>query len=101
MSYVYSFATRARAEMLTFQWPPEAIGEGAITYPHLHVGPAISQKQEAIRPNEFHKVHIPTGRIALEAVIRLAIAEFGVAPLRERRGDWETILEGSDDVFQS
>jgi hypothetical protein len=73
VAYVYGFTTRGRAEILTFQWTPEAAGEGAVTFPHLHVGPAISASQTAIRLQEFHKVHVPTGQIALVAMIRLAI----------------------------
>jgi hypothetical protein len=35
------------------------------------------------------RVHIPTGRVALEDVIRLAVEEFHVEP---RRADWNEVL---------
>jgi hypothetical protein len=37
----------------------------------------------------LHRAHIPTGIISLPAVIRLAISEFGVTPLRD---DWQVRL---------
>jgi hypothetical protein len=33
-----------------------------------------------------------TGRITLAEVLRLAVTQFGVEPLRARVRDWETIL---------
>ena len=35
------------------------------------------------------RMHLPTGQVAIEDVIRLAIVEFGVRP---RRADWAAVL---------
>mgnify|MGYP001271409931 FL=1 len=42
------------------------------------------------------KLHIPTGRVSIEAVIRMLITEFGVRPLRE---DWEKRLNETESRF--
>jgi hypothetical protein len=46
---------------------------------------------------DVSRVHIPTGRITLEAVIRLAIEEFETPPLR---ADWSAILDESQAAFE-
>ncbi len=48
-----------------------------------------------------HKAHHPTGRIALESVIRTCILEYGVIPLRE---DWEDTLalrQGDFEIYRT
>jgi hypothetical protein len=98
--YLYALSTSDQQVVLSFHWAPEAgeedqpVGEGGtpITFGHLHVGPALIGSDPPIRPKDLHKAHIPTGRVSLEAVIRLAIEEFGITP---RRSDWQTILTTS------
>jgi hypothetical protein len=41
--------------------------------------------------------HVPTGRIALEELLRMAIAEFGARP---RRKDWEQVLERTQAGYE-
>ena len=89
VGYFYQLATAADPELLGFHWTPDAIGVGAVSFPHLHIGPAIIAGQAAIRPKDLHKAHIPTGVVSLAAIVRLAITEFGVEPLRS---DWARVL---------
>jgi hypothetical protein len=84
--YLYAFSTADDREVLAFHWTPEARERGAVTTPHLHIGPALTAGQTVIRPGDLHKVHVPTGLVSIEAVIRLALTEFGVRPLR-RNGE--------------
>jgi hypothetical protein len=42
--------------------------------------------------------HIATGRVTLEALVRMLVEEFGVAP---RRGDWREVLDRNDAVSRS
>lgn len=86
--YSYLLATSDGEEILAFHWNPTATGDAAIRFPHLHVGQAVSHSSQ-IRPRTFHKAHIPTGYVSMPSVIRLAITEFGVTPLRP---DWESVL---------
>jgi hypothetical protein len=48
------------------------------------------------RPVDLTKLHIPTGRVSVEAVVRLAIEEFDVVPQRD---DWEAVITASEDAF--
>lgn len=71
-----------RQELLAFHWIPEAIGSNLITFPHLHIGPVLLGGQGVFRPGDLHKAHSPTGRLSLEAVIRLGISALEVRPLQ-------------------
>lgn len=48
--------------------------------PHLHVHVRTA-------PIDLSKVRLPTGHVSLVAVIRMAITELGVEPLRADRHD--------------
>lgn len=80
--YEYYIQDDEERELIAWHWHPES----KITYPHLHV-PA---------GQIHHKMHIPTGRVSIEAVIRLLITEFGVPPIRH---DWEVVLEEAEANF--
>jgi hypothetical protein len=83
-NYLYSLHDAEGQEILSYQWDPRARGS-PVSYPHLHISPAA----QAARP-EFAKAHLPTGRVAFEDVIRLAIEGFEVEPARE---DWHNVLK--------
>jgi hypothetical protein len=87
ISYVYTVMTRDRVELVSYQWHPHGLSEMALR--HLHVGPALTRHDSIVRPGQAHRIHLPTGEVALADVIRLAITEFGVVP---RRDDWEAIV---------
>jgi hypothetical protein len=63
-----------------------------MTYPHIHLyqGAQVSR-------NGVGKAHFPTGRIALEDVLRLVITQFNVIPLRN---DWEAVLDTTQSAFE-
>jgi hypothetical protein len=88
--YFYVLATPTGQEVLAFHWAPDAIGQGEVTFPHVHVGRAVVTDATQVLPRTFHKVHIPTGFVTIGSVIRLAIVEFGVRPLRP---DWQAVLD--------
>jgi hypothetical protein len=74
--YFYSLeAVDDESEVIAFHWHPSA--PGASERPHLHV-----------RGVRLDKAHIPTGRIAIEQVIALAV-ELGAEPTRD---DWADVL---------
>lgn len=93
----YSYAlrrgggTEAKPErMLTYQWHPRP---GAhFNYPHAHLGPASGALQH------IQSTHIPTGRVALEDVVRYAISQLGARALRE---DWTDVLAATQGRFES
>lgn len=95
LRYLYAFSTTERKELLAFHWHPQEEG-GAIPFSHLHIGAALTGEHPPLRPETLHKAHIPTGRVSLESVVRLAITEFGVVPLR---ANWEGILQRTEEAF--
>lgn len=93
VQYFYDLLTSDSKEILGFHWTPEERGDGVVAYPHLHVGSVMIDRTAPIRPTNFHKAHIPTGRVSMTSIVRLTIDEFGVTPLRI---DWQAILGTSE-----
>lgn len=90
LAYSHGLETADAQEVIAYQWHP---GQGSrITYPHMHLGSGIGADLGILE-----KVHIPTGRVALEDVLRFAITELGVEPQRD---DWEETLTGTQDKFE-
>jgi hypothetical protein len=87
--YAYALGDRDGREIIAFHWHPSSPNK--VTSPHLHLGPVAQVGHDQLRG-----AHIPTGRIALEDVLRLAIAEFG-APAR--RADWDDVLRTTKAAF--
>jgi len=80
-AYSYQLRERGGPEIILFHWHPFA---NQVPFPHLHMaGGAGSVAIDARR-------HIPGGWVSLHAVVRFAIVELGVRPLRP---DWERILD--------
>jgi hypothetical protein len=95
--YFYGLQTEQGAEAVSFHWSPRP-GE-MIARPHAHVGRRLLSTPITLGLASFDlpRVHIPTGRVALEEVIRMAIQEFAVEPRRE---DWEQVLERTQSASQ-
>lgn len=89
VAYFYAFETEARQEILNFQWTPEATQPGQKTFPHVHIGRGLLEGKARLFPETFHKKHVPTGRVPFESIIRFAIEELEVPPLRD---DWSDVL---------
>jgi hypothetical protein len=68
-------------ELFAWHWHP-----GTRPDPHLHIGRAHPDH------SSLAKLHVPTGRVLLEAVTRFLIVDLDVRPLDP---DWEAVL---DDV---
>ena len=81
ISYNYQISN-GNSEILSYHWHPDAHPQ--IWFPHLHM------------KGKHSKTHLPTGRVSIEEVIRLLIAEFGV----KAKGDWEHILLKAQRTFE-
>lgn len=98
--YAYAVHDLEEAEILTYHWHPA--GESPVTFPHLHlpsqIGP-ISVASLGREPAEMHlaNLHIPTGRVLLEDVVRVLIEEFNVRPLTQ---SWENTLALNAEIFR-
>ena len=89
VGYVYSLENSTRQELLSYQWHPS--GRSPITFPHFHLGPGSRIGDERVA-----RAHLPSGRIAPQAFLRLLITEFGVPP---RRADWDAVLTETQAAF--
>ena len=91
VAYLYTLEEADGPELLGFHFHPR--GRSPITYPHLRVHPGTGIHQHGL-----DRTHIPTGRVALESVLRFAVTELNVMPLRD---DWEEILDASQAAFEA
>ena len=81
-AYFYAVGRQDTGELLAFHWHPR--GKSPIVTPHLHVRANIQ-----IGERWLGKVHLPTGKLAIEDMVRLAIQELSAEPVRE---DWEALV---------
>ena len=86
--WIYDLADSRDEPIASFHWHPE--GSGRVTRPHVHV-----YGHHGVA--ELHKLHLPTGRVSMEAVIRFLIEDLDVVP---RRPDWDRILERHEEGFR-
>lgn len=89
--YLYGLDDADGHEILEYHWHPS--GHSEETNPHLHLGAGAL----VARP-ELPGAHLPTGRVAVEDVLHLAITVFGVDPTR---ADWQDILGESKAAFEA
>jgi hypothetical protein len=76
VEYNYTLRLVGGADLIAYHWHPR--GVSGITWPHAHFHTLTS-------PVDLSRTHFPTGRVALEAVVRYAIMELKV-PVRTTRG---------------
>jgi len=91
LTYSYRLGTEVDSwprEIVAFQWTPDEEPPQR-PYSHLHVGSLVTGGSR-FRPDDFNKLHIPTGFLTLEAVMLFAIEELGVEPAQGR--ERETVL---------
>jgi len=89
-AYFYELR-RGEQELLVYHWHPQ--GASPYTNPHLHLGPGAE-----LGFRRLQGAHVPTGRVALEEVLRLAITELGARP---RRKDWAEVLEATQAGYEA
>jgi hypothetical protein len=83
--YIYQFLYAANErELLAYHW--HARGASPIIWPHLHVSAPLT-------PLDLTRGHLPTGPVSLPAVLRYAVADLGVRPLRQ---DWAATLAAAE-----
>lgn len=87
VGYRYVLLNQEHRELLSYHWHPA--GQSPVVTPHLHVACRAGNA-------DLSKVHLPTGPVTLVDVIRCAITEFGVQPLR---ADWRAVLDRADQTL--
>lgn len=89
-AYAHSLETRNGQVVISYHWHPDPSTK--FNQPHIHLG-HTQLAPDAVLRNKFH---IPTSRMSLEAILRSAITEFGVDPVRD---DWDKILTEREAAF--
>ncbi len=87
-AYRYRIDAAVRDELVLWHWHPTD-REGRLhrePRPHLHA-----------QVGELRGLHLLTGRVGLESVIRVLLTEFGVRP---RRDDWQDVLDATEALFE-
>lgn len=85
--YAYHLYDIQGTELLAYHRHPR--GSGSRPEPHLHVRATIGEAH-------LSRMHLPTGRVSLEAFVRLLMMEFAISPLQT---DWQQILDVAEQSF--
>lgn len=88
-AYQYAFTDDAGREIVAYHWHPD--GMSNVTAPHLHL-----EAGAHVGRLDLAASHLPTGRVSLESIVRLAIEGFSVSPLRR---EWQSVLSRGDEAF--
>ncbi|MBA2521396.1 MAG: hypothetical protein H0V24_17200 [Chloroflexia bacterium] len=88
--YEYRIVDYHQTELLVYHWQPGSCFAGP-DVPHLHVSAALQAQIDAVSRLriELDKLHLVTGMVSLQAMIRMLITEWKIAPLRH---NWRDIL---------
>ncbi|WP_141979690.1 hypothetical protein [Saccharothrix saharensis] len=89
LAYDYLLARKSGEAVLNFHWHPS--GKSHNKQPHIHVG-TNELANDSVLTN---KIHVPTGRVSVEQVLRAAI-ELGVQPIIP---DWADRLNKTEAPF--
>jgi hypothetical protein len=87
-AYRYRVDSAAGEELVLWHWHPTD-QEGRPhkePRPHLHA-----------QVGDLRGLHLLTGRVGVESIIRVLINEFGVQP---RRDDWQSTLDTTEALFE-
>lgn len=95
LAYIYSVRVAARRgknrrDLVLWHWHPDRTPERSS--PHIHVA-ADHRSSGAV----IAKLHIPTGRVAFEEVVRFLVDELKVIPART---DWREVIGDCEARFR-
>ena len=75
-------------EVFAYHWNHEATGARAVRNPHMHLGKDLAHSglpsDDRARLAALAAAHLPTGLIPFTAILRTAIRDLGVVPIREQ-----------------
>jgi hypothetical protein len=83
-AYRYHLLSESGQELIGWHWHPATSG-----HPHLHVPAAPIDR----------RIHVPTGRVSIESVLRLLLTDLEVPPARDHAGDFEVVLAECEAPF--
>jgi hypothetical protein len=92
VEYVYEVGDERGEPIAAWHWHPGTRRpEDAVQWSHLH---AYGSRETLT----LHRLHLPTGRVSIEAVVRFLIEDFDVIP---RRDDWSAIRDRHERAFRA
>jgi hypothetical protein len=98
LGYSYELLDKYEQRIVAYHWHPDLNMPATYpAFPHLHVGRLFAHPSLPpdfrVHASALVRAHLPTARISIESIRRLAIRELGVEPLDER---WEHVLEETE-----
>ena len=90
--YRIGFGDEGSQELLAYHFDPHSEESGS-HLPHLHVGRSAYHSFGVEAIQDFHKRHMPTGRVTFPMIVRFLIEELGAEPINPQ---WERILSEAD-----
>jgi len=89
-AYRYHLLDDSGAEMIGWHWHPDSLGDPRLRgHPHLHV-PAGSIDR---------RIHVPTGRVSIESVLRLLLIDLAVPARPAHITDFAKVLDDCERPF--
>jgi len=98
VEYWYQIDRPEGSEVLTYHWKPESDRTPLEREPHLHIGSPVVAHDAPLLRKTFSKLHIPTGRVSIESIVRFLISEIEVQPIVPA---WEAVLNDGQRVFDT
>lgn len=98
VEYWYQIDCPKDTEIFTYHWKPESTTTPLEREPHIHLGSSVVANDVVLMRKQFSKLHIPTGRVSIESVVRFLIGEIKVQPIVN---EWETVLDEGQQLFDT
>lgn len=98
LRYIYAIWETPDVPLIGWHYHPDM----EVSFPHVHIYDRTTEGEKAAgqKPHIVHKLHIPSGRVSLEEVIRFAVLELGVLPDKKQEKDWQDILSDTERRFE-
>ena len=93
-------------ELLVWHWQPGNDFDGP-DRPHLHVSAKLTialstHDRDQTIGLDLDRLHLATGRVTIEAVIRTLIEDFSIEPQHLSQGRrWEQVLDHAEATFRN
>jgi hypothetical protein len=99
-TFAYSYLLfRDDREIVGYHWDHEAVA-GAVRTPHVHLGKDLTHaglpREDRDRLGSLAAAHMPTGPMPFTAILRTAIRDFDVEPLRRQGETIEDARTGAE-----
>lgn len=89
-AYRYHVLDDSGRELIGWHWHPGSGGDPRLSgHPHLHVPAGVIDR----------RVHVPTGRVSIESVLRLLLIDLEVLPRPAHAADFEKVLDETEEPF--